>query len=695
MRYISYQHIEIDTHNQIVSIKGESVTLAPKVYDLLLYFCQNSQRVISKDELMEQVWAGTLVTENAISRTLVKVRKALNDDPKSPEFIVTVPRKGYRMSKAFEVSDVSQNITFKNASAAQSHNNTSSSNSVTYIRYILSVAALLLVVLWWQTSDNYSHLETKQVEALTRNVGQEIFPAISPDLTHLSYTKTMPGGGYHIVIEELGTGRTQVVQQRGVSISRMAWSNNGNQVAFVAKSKQSCTIYLSDLDKVTHFESWQVIANCGEFSSPHLVFAPDKHQLFFSDKVTNTNGYQIFKVNLTTGQKEILNQPITSGKGNYSFDISPSGEYLVLLNSEFEPKTAIYTLNLTTSELERTGLLDYLMRSVAYHHDDTSLIHPSPHPAYELWQSDLSGEKLAVVASNTSRVKHVQRLNNGQDFTYVSYLLNRDITYTANSDVQGLLSSTVENNNSSVMDYLPALSNHSSSYAFVSKRSSESQVYLVKELEGVLQSPVRLTNFEQHIKLYQLAFSPQDKQLIILADNQLVHVDLETEIIQTLPLHNLSIQGVSWKSEQALIFTTIKNNNRYVETYDLVTKQLSDIATDFVGGVYLPELKQFALLSSQGESIQFIAENGQAIKSLSVDCQPTIISRKLNLQLDGNSLVCFSTQADKYIQIDTATGEQNNWHYQPFSLDFDVNKHGLIQTQMTQAIADVMRTRGH
>lgn len=695
MRYLSYQHIEIDTHNQTVCIKGESITLAPKVYDLFLYFCQNSQRVISKDELMEQVWAGTLVTENAISRTLVKVRKVLDDDPKAPEFVVTVPRKGYRMSKAFDASDVSQSIGFKDGSAAQVDKSTFRFNSVTYIQYILPVAAVFLVLLWWQMSDNNSQLETKQVEALTRNIGQEIFPAISPDLTHLSYTKTVPGGDYHIVIEELGSGQTKVVQQQGVSLSRMAWSHRDNQVAFVAKSKQSCTIYHSALDEVTHPESWQIIANCGEYSSPHLVFAPDKQELFFSDKVTNTNGYQIFKVNLATGQKEILNQPITSGKGNYSFDISPSGEYLVLLNSEFEPKTAIYTLNLTTSELERTGELDYLMRSVAYHHDDSSLIHPSPHPAYELWQSDLSGEKLAVVASNSSRVKHVQRLNNGQDFTYVSYLLNRDISYTANSDDQSLVSSTVENNNSSVMDYLPALANHSNSYAFVSKRTSESQVYLVKELEGKLQLPVRLTNFEQHIKLYQLSFSPQDKQLIILADNQLVHVDLETEIMQTLPLHNLSIQGVSWKSEQALIFTTIKNNNRYVETYNLVTKQLVDIATDYAGGVYLSELEQYALLPSQGESIQFIAENGQAIKTLPMDCQPTTVARKLNLQRDGNSLVCFSTQADKYIQVDITTGLQTNWHYQPSSLDFDVNKYGLVQTNMTQAIADVMRTRGH
>ncbi len=109
MRYLHFADICIDTHNQLLYRQGETINLAPKVYDLLVFLCQNSNRVISKDELMEQVWVGTLVTENAISRTLVKVRKALADDPKNPQFIITVPRKGYRMVADFVASDTVSN----------------------------------------------------------------------------------------------------------------------------------------------------------------------------------------------------------------------------------------------------------------------------------------------------------------------------------------------------------------------------------------------------------------------------------------------------------------------------------------------------------------------------------------------------------------------------------------------------------
>ncbi|MCG7534799.1 hypothetical protein [Pseudoalteromonas sp. OOF1S-7] len=55
MRYLRFEHLIIDTHNQILIRDGVSVTLAPKVYDLLYYLACNQQRVINKDELMDTV----------------------------------------------------------------------------------------------------------------------------------------------------------------------------------------------------------------------------------------------------------------------------------------------------------------------------------------------------------------------------------------------------------------------------------------------------------------------------------------------------------------------------------------------------------------------------------------------------------------------------------------------------------------
>lgn len=75
---------------------GEEIVLQPKVFDTLVFLARNADRVVSKDELLDKIWAGTVVTENALARVISALRKAL-DDKKSPaQYIRAVPRVGYQ-----------------------------------------------------------------------------------------------------------------------------------------------------------------------------------------------------------------------------------------------------------------------------------------------------------------------------------------------------------------------------------------------------------------------------------------------------------------------------------------------------------------------------------------------------------------------------------------------------------------------
>jgi DNA-binding winged helix-turn-helix (wHTH) protein len=75
---------------------GAPVALEPQVFDLLVYLVQNRDRVISKDDLLEAVWGGRIVSESALSSRITAVRKAINDDGRAQRLIRTVPRKGFR-----------------------------------------------------------------------------------------------------------------------------------------------------------------------------------------------------------------------------------------------------------------------------------------------------------------------------------------------------------------------------------------------------------------------------------------------------------------------------------------------------------------------------------------------------------------------------------------------------------------------
>ena len=75
-----------------------SVPLAPKVFDTLLILVKEAGRVVTKDELMQQVWPDAFVEEGSIANNVSTLRKLLNPDFEGEGPIATVPRRGYRFT---------------------------------------------------------------------------------------------------------------------------------------------------------------------------------------------------------------------------------------------------------------------------------------------------------------------------------------------------------------------------------------------------------------------------------------------------------------------------------------------------------------------------------------------------------------------------------------------------------------------
>jgi len=71
--------------------------LEPKVMQVLVHLANHVNEVVSKEELMRVVWPDTFVTEDVLTRCISALRKALDDDPKEPKYIQTIPKSGYRL----------------------------------------------------------------------------------------------------------------------------------------------------------------------------------------------------------------------------------------------------------------------------------------------------------------------------------------------------------------------------------------------------------------------------------------------------------------------------------------------------------------------------------------------------------------------------------------------------------------------
>jgi tetratricopeptide (TPR) repeat protein/DNA-binding winged helix-turn-helix (wHTH) protein len=88
--------IEVDRSRRCLRRGGEELEVRQKALEALLYLLEERHRLVSKDELIERVWAGVAVTDDALVQLIKEIRRQLGDDPRRPRFIKTVPRAGYR-----------------------------------------------------------------------------------------------------------------------------------------------------------------------------------------------------------------------------------------------------------------------------------------------------------------------------------------------------------------------------------------------------------------------------------------------------------------------------------------------------------------------------------------------------------------------------------------------------------------------
>lgn len=86
----------LDVSERLLSRDGEPVPVTGKVFELLVLLIRNRGHALSKDELMSKLWPDTIVEENNLTVNMSALRKALSDDSTHPQYIETVPRRGYR-----------------------------------------------------------------------------------------------------------------------------------------------------------------------------------------------------------------------------------------------------------------------------------------------------------------------------------------------------------------------------------------------------------------------------------------------------------------------------------------------------------------------------------------------------------------------------------------------------------------------
>ena len=88
---------EFHARSHELSRNGKTIRLEPRVADLLLYLATHPSEPVSRTTLLESLWPGMVVSDEALTNAINKLRRAFGDDRTNPKVIETIPKAGYRL----------------------------------------------------------------------------------------------------------------------------------------------------------------------------------------------------------------------------------------------------------------------------------------------------------------------------------------------------------------------------------------------------------------------------------------------------------------------------------------------------------------------------------------------------------------------------------------------------------------------
>lgn len=95
MRFV-FGEYALDAGRRELSRAGAPVAIEPQVFDLLLHLIRNRDRMVSKEDVLDAVWNGRIVSESSLTSRVNAARKAVGDSGEEQRLIRTVARKGFR-----------------------------------------------------------------------------------------------------------------------------------------------------------------------------------------------------------------------------------------------------------------------------------------------------------------------------------------------------------------------------------------------------------------------------------------------------------------------------------------------------------------------------------------------------------------------------------------------------------------------
>ena len=378
--------------------------VTPKAIGVLAALIEQGGRVVSRDALLAQVWAGTMPSDDVVTQAITQLRKAFDDERGNPRYIETIAKYGYRLLAPVEWLEEGGFAQDGHAPPRQPADSKATTPAIaTTPRYpqapvdvrgdwrmiaiALGVAAIafVLVLLWSlrdgstpQAASHAAHVAAQPAapsanyRLITSVPGIESNPSLSPDAALVAYVAT-PSGQRRTAILVQTTDPSpprQLSHPEGEAWdSAPAWSPNGREIAFLrVVPGQDCKVMVLPSNGGTE----RVVGDCDPRNPPSFDWTYDGRGLVFGSRGTPVGGVGLRLLDFASGEWRLLDYGATPSDVDFSPRYSPDGRWIVFVRNS--PVGDLFRIPSTGGRAQRLTRLHADIRGWDWMPDGRSIV---------------------------------------------------------------------------------------------------------------------------------------------------------------------------------------------------------------------------------------------------------------------------------------------------------------------------------
>lgn len=575
LRFARIEGWLVDVAANRVQRGAEDVRLTPKAMAVLRELLQRHGAVVRRDDLLGIVWRDGFPTDDVLTHAITELRRAIEDDPRAPRIIETIPKVGYRLLGNVEILAQPEHRT--DAAAERTSSAVDAGDSaparvplallVTLVLFALLAIALPLLRTQRASSGGPGAVpdaltvqglpapQPMQPFAVTADPSREQFPSLSPDGSTVAYSAMAPERpSQRIMLKSLEAAAVPVALTSGEEGSDdfPVWSPDGKQIAFLRSGADACSI------QVMPALGGQArrVAACPRGVVDYIDWHADGRSLLLGRRGESHAGQplpaSVHRLELDSGRiVPIAYAPQPVNEDDLQPRMSPDGRWIVFRRGAV-PYSDLYLMPAAGGDARRLTTLRAKLRGFAWYPDSGALVLSSDHGARQsLFRLDLADGRLRALGIDDAVFPAMARkapvLVYQQEAPLLQLAEFRLDTADGVPERRMIAPATRS-------DRSPSLSPGAAKLAFVSHRSGEPQLW-IHEFDGRRTYPVtRLSRLDLGFPQW----SPDEANVLFVARgagaSTLMRVDVGSGRIERLSTEDERVRFASYSRDGRSIF---------------------------------------------------------------------------------------------------------------------------------------------